>query len=364
MNIGMAYLEFGTGKGIARAAYELSTRMAAAGNDVHFHCVHVDRNLYDSKIRFHRVPGWNSFHAHALAAFALLGGFSLRKQQHAVTHSHGNIIGSDVITAHSCHKAGLKIFQEPGNRGVADALRLYVEKKNFAGRRFKKVIAVSQGVKRELEVEYNVSPKDIAVLPNGVDLQRFSPANRWKYRDSYRQALGWHGSDVVAVFVANEFERKGLGILLDALVMVHDLKLLVVGGDEPAPYRQILQRMKLEERVVFTGATNKMEAVYAAGDLFVLPTLYEAFSLATLEAAASGLPIIATKVNGTEELIDQGKNGLFIARDPDDVSCALRLLVSDANLRSAMGASARLTAERYDWETITQRTLDLYKELM
>lgn len=364
MNIGMAYLEFGRGKGIARAAFELSSRMAAAGHEVHYHCVHVDREARDSRIRYHQVRGWNAFHTPALAAFALAGRASLRGGGHDVTHSHGNIIGSDVITAHSCHKAGLRIFRPPNNLGIADTLRLFIERKNFSGKRFKRIIAVSEGVKRELEHEYNVHSSDIIVIPNGVDLKRFSPSNRLTRRKGILQRAGWNDSDVVALFVAHEFERKGLKVLLQAMGMVDDLRLLVLGGDDPSPYTEMLRRLKLEERVVFLGAVSNIENIYAAADMFVFPTQYEAFSLATLEAAASGLPIIATNVNGTEELIVHGKNGLFISRDPDDIAGALHRLCADPALRQQMGASARLTATGYDWDDVTSRTLKVYREVM
>ncbi len=364
MNIGMAYLEFGVERGIARAAYELSTRMAATGHEVHYHCVHVEDGVHDESIIYHRVSGRNAFDFPALATFALLGGSSLRKGRHDVTHSHGNIIGSDVITAHSCHRAGLKLFRGQNNLGVADALRLYIEKKNYSGKRFRKVIAVSDGVKRELEREYNVPQSIISVIPNGVDLQRFSPARRSLRRVDLLQTFGWNDSDVVALFVANEFERKGLEFLLDALGIVNDLKLLVVGGGDPTPYLETIKRLNLEERVVFTGVKKNMEDIYASADMFVFPTRYEAFSLATLEAAAAGLPLIATSVNGTEELIQHGVNGLFITQNPDDIAGAMRRLSSDSELRRSMGASARQTAEGYSWDNIVKRTIEVYTEVM
>jgi UDP-glucose:(heptosyl)LPS alpha-1,3-glucosyltransferase len=107
----------------------------------------------------------------------------------------------------------------------------------------------------------------------------------------------------------------------------------------------------------------EIERYYAAADVFLLPTFYEAFSLATLEAAASGLPLVVTKVNGTEELIEDGRNGFFIERDGDDIAHRLRQLRDDHRLRTMLGDAARQSALRYAWDTIADQTLRVYEEV-
>ena len=104
---------------------------------------------------------------------------------------------------------------------------------------------------------------------------------------------------------------------------------------------------------------------YCAGDIFVFPSLYEAFSLATLEAAASGLPIIATKINGTEELIKEGYNGFFVKRDPKDITEKINLLIKDENLRKQMSRNARKVIEKnYTWDICAKKTTEVYEELL
>jgi glycosyltransferase involved in cell wall biosynthesis len=95
-----------------------------------------------------------------------------------------------------------------------------------------------------------------------------------------------------------------------------------------------------------------------------LPTSYEAFPLAVLEAAASGLSVLATNVNGTEEFIRDGVNGFFILRDANDIAAKLLRVVDDATLRQALGASARVSTEQYSWDIVAQKTLALYKEIL
>jgi glycosyltransferase involved in cell wall biosynthesis len=361
MNIGMAYFEFGGTKGVARAAAELATRIAERGHRIEFHCVHKQRD--DSLVHFTHVPAHNSFNSFGIASFALMAKRSLQRHRYDVTHSHGNIVGADIVTAHSCHKAGMRVHSAK-NFGVADQLRLYLENKNYGEKRFKKIIAVAEGVKRELMAEYNLGSDDVVVIPNGVDLDRFSPRARATKRNGIRRRLGLRADDGVLLFVANEFERKGLRILISALSLVNNTThLVVIGGDTRTPYVEHAQKLSVSERVHFIGEVESIENYYTDADVFVLPTHYEAFSLATLEAAASGLPLIVTKVNGTEELIGDGVNGFLIARDADDIAAKLQRVLGDLALRERLGANARKSAERFSWENVTDQTLKVYEQV-
>lgn len=372
MKIGMAYFEFGGNKGVARVASELTTRMAVRGHDVHFHCTTIPDDVSATKIRFHKVQAMNSFNIFGLLSFAWLAKKSLLQNNYDITHSHGNIIGSDVITAHSCHKAGLEVARNisrnaksQSNTGVADRLRLFLEAKNYGERRFKRIIAVSQGVKRELVDHYKLSDTDISVIPNGVDLLKFNPNLRNAVGQGLRETLEIGHDEFVLIFVANEFERKGLEFAIDALSLLQKVKvkLLVVGSDRQENYVQQAGRLGVIQQILFTGSVTNVSDYYAASDAFILPTFYEAFSLATLEAAASGLPLLATKVNGTEELVLDGYNGFFIDRNADSIAAQVRLLVEDKNLHSKLGTNARQSAEKYSWDTVTQKTLELYMQV-
>lgn len=101
-----------------------------------------------------------------------------------------------------------------------------------------------------------------------------------------------------------------------------------------------------------------------SSDTFVFPTAYEAFLLATLEAVASGLPILATKINWTEELIKEGYNGFFIKRDPKDIAEKINILIEDKQLRKIVSRNARKTAENYSWDKIAKKTLEVYQNII
>jgi UDP-glucose:(heptosyl)LPS alpha-1,3-glucosyltransferase len=209
---------------------------------------------------------------------------------------------------------------------------------------------------------YHVPDEKIAVIPNGVNLKNFKPDRR--KRLEIRQKYNIGEDEIVLIFVGHEFKRKGLTHIIKALPLV-EAKLIIIGRKklDPYSYRLLVKNSKLIDKIIFAGIVPKVEDYYAASDILVFPTMYEAFPLVPLEAAASGLPILATKVNGTEELIRDGYNGFFIKRNPLDIAEKIRILSEDKKLLKNMGRNARKTAEKYSWDKIAERTIKVYEEL-
>ena len=130
-----------------------------------------------------------------------------------------------------------------------------------------------------------------------------------------------NADEIVLMFFGHEFRKKGLEFVIRALPLVkEDVKSLIAGRDNPTYYKRLALKFGVLDKVIFAGFVSGISEYFAAFDIFVFPTAYEVFSLVTLEAVASGLPILATKVNGTEELIKEGYNGFFIRRDPNDIA--------------------------------------------
>jgi UDP-glucose:(heptosyl)LPS alpha-1,3-glucosyltransferase len=120
----------------------------------------------------------------------------------------------------------------------------------------------------------------------------------------------------------------------------------------------------LGDRVRFAGRVADPEHYYAAADIFALPTFFDPFANATLEAMASGLPIVTSRQNGAAEILRPGVDGLIVDR-PDDVEGLAEALASlaDPAMRSALGGQARQTALRFPWERPLERTLEVYGEV-
>jgi len=284
-----------------------------------------------------------------------------------IVHSQGaESLFCDVVTMHSCHKVWIKYY---GSWNLNNKIRsvfnptnitvLNIEKKVI--KNCKKIIAVSKGVKREILENYNVPAEKIEVIPTGVNLDEFKQDA--KKREKIRMKYRINEDEIVLMFSGHEFRRKGLEFVIRALPLVkEDVKLLVVGRDNPTYYKRLVSKLGVLDKVRFAGFVSDISEYYSASDIFVFPTAYEAFSLATLEAVASGLPILATKVNGTEELIKEGYNGFFIRRDPNDIAEKINILIEDEQSRKIISRNARKTAENYSWDKIAKKTLEVYQD--
>jgi UDP-glucose:(heptosyl)LPS alpha-1,3-glucosyltransferase len=368
MKIALAYLEYSRRGGIERHSVELAEGLAGRGHEVHFYGASAPEQPRQG-VTFHRVlipPFPNSLR---VVAFAARGGRALAGERDALTISAGPVGGADVVVAHSCHAAGRSIpaareMRSKGRRnwGIADAVRLRMERQVYGERRYRRVVAVSEGVARELQTFYQVPAADIDVIPNGVDINEFHPRLRETSGAAFRRTSHIPADHSVLLFVGNEFRRKGLDLLIDALGRLRGERwsLVVAGDDEPGPFWMHARRLGIDSRIQFLGAARDMASVYAAADWFVLPTAYEAWPLAMGEAAASGVPLLMTKVNGTEDFLVNGENGFFITPSAGDLAGTLSMCMNNQDLRLRLSARARSRACEFTWE----RTVNAFSELL
>ncbi|HSU66576.1 MAG TPA: glycosyltransferase family 4 protein, partial [Tepidisphaeraceae bacterium] len=181
------------------------------------------------------------------------------------------------------------------------------------------VLCLSEYVKGFVRRHYNLPDSKLATLFNAVDLARFDP-QRPEAGYQVRQRLGIAADSVVGLMIAQDFARKGLreAILARSHITKRNLVLLVVGKEDPAPYRELARRTETSERVIFAGPTSDPHAFYQAADFFVLPTKHDPCSLVVLESLAMGVPVISTRFNGACEIMREGVHG-FVLNDPTDV---------------------------------------------
>lgn len=177
-----------------------------------------------------------------------------------------------------------------------------------------RIIAVSGAVKENVVRYDHIRPEKIQVLYNGIDLSQCDLALD---RDGARSSLGIKPPEVVIGVIARLEEQKGHQVLLEALSLMPDLpanlKVLIVGdGKLRLSLEEETKKRGLSSRVVFLGTRKPIFPILKALDLFLLPSLWEGFSVALLEAMAMGVPVIATKVGGAEEVITSGQQGLLI----------------------------------------------------
>ncbi len=217
------------------------------------------------------------------------------------------------------------------------------------------LVAMSHGDAQDLE---RIFPRmaPVRVIPNGIDLRRFRPDD--DARLAIRSKLGIADGDLVAAFVGGDWQRKGLPVVIEALALAPRWRLLVAGeGDREAMQRLACAR-HVDERVTFCGRVVDPERHLAAADALAMPSSYEPWGNAMLEACACGLPVIACATNGVMDFVEDGVSGALVDPDPAQVSRALRRL-EDESLRAQMGARARRSAERFTYDRVAESYRDL-----
>jgi len=231
----------------------------------------------------------------------------------------------------------------------------------------RRIITNSALVRGQVLREYGVLPEMVEVLYNGVDLERFSPQWRGE-RDAVRRGLGIGPDDPVILFAANNFARKGLEPLLRSLAALRRylpaLRLVVAGGGRERPFRRLARRLGVEDAVCFAGRRSDVHRLYAASDIFVLPTLYDPCANVCLEALASGTPVVTTLANGAAEFVRPGETGYLLA-EPRDHAELTRLLLHffTRGDRGAMARRARKSMEGFTQRAHVDRLEAIFTEV-
>lgn len=223
------------------------------------------------------------------------------------------------------------------------------------------IIANSNMVKSEILYYYGIDDNKITVIYNGVDTKKFSPKNKHELREKYNLPKDL----TIILFVGSGFKRKGLDTLIKAFARLKEqnLLLIVIGKGDKIEYEKTCHKLKIEKKVLFLGIRKDIESFYALSDLFVLPTIYDPFSNATLEAMASGIPVITTKNNGVAELIEDGKEGYLTEsiNDYEELSNKITLALKDTEF---FGKNARKKAEKFNIEKMTTEFTECIKEFL
>lgn len=206
------------------------------------------------------------------------------------------------------------------------------------------VICNSHMVAKDIQRRFGVAPERLHVIYNAVDSERFNPRLAAEHRQSVRQRLGCSADCRVWLIVGSGFQRKGVAEAIRVLASLPEDQLWIVGNDrQPGQYRKLAIRTDVANRVRFLGPQTDVRPFLAAADAFLLPSWYDPFPNACLEALACGLPVVASTATGTAELIRPGENGAVCqAGDIDDILHQMTLLrpqLGEPALRNACVAT-------------------------
>lgn len=379
MKIALVYPKYTTHGGTERFIVNFTNQLLDMGHEVHLIAgkIHVP---IDKRIVVHKVPVIKLGRFLKILSFLLFSQRVLKRHRFDIVQGFGRTIRQDVFRAGGgCHreyrKHVLRKIRNPLLRYFKlylphQLLLLYIEKKQFSRDNFRKIVAVSSQVKKEIVSNYHVMEEDIEIIYNGIETDTFNPGNRNKYFDEVRKRFNIESDEKVILFIGTGFERKGLSFLIQAFAIIKDdypdTKLLVVGRDNNVQkYIRLSNELHLSERVIFTGSQPNVKMFYAAADIFVFPTMYEPFGNVCLEAMASGLPVITSKANGVSEIME-GMDYLILD-DPgniEDMARKIRFLLADPVEREKIAIAGRRIAERYTISNNTQQFVNLYQTVL
>jgi UDP-glucose:(heptosyl)LPS alpha-1,3-glucosyltransferase len=335
--------------------------------------VHVFANQWQNEtaeITFHKVPILVFPRLMRQISFAWFASHQIKKGHFDLIHSHDRIFKMDLFSMHGIpHKTWIHRMRHK-RLSLFDRCMAWVEKKGLTCRTQPTVLPVSNLVKNELLNSYPLDGNRIRVMHPGVSMEGFIRLNREKCRREIRQQHGLGPKETVLLFVGMNFEIKRLDLIIQAMSYFcktyekqNPPKLLVVGKGRSAPYLRMARDLGVAGQVVFAGVTRQIEKYYLAADIFAMPSVYDTFGMAVLEAMAAGLPVIISQTVGAKDLVQNGMNG-FVLKDPpnaEDVAKKIRIL-SSPQKRLEMGNLAQERAAGHTWDHLAKQMLQIYRD--
>lgn len=359
--------EIRPGSGVEGVAFELEVQFRAAGVDVERFTL---REAWGDWIR---LPEGEALRRLAVAMrvvwFTTLGTLRARRylagRPDAVVICHNDVLAGDIYVNHGILRAAMRARGRYAWRMTRNPLHLFTSARDSIRYRsglHRVVVNLTEGERTLLRRTYPRLKPRAVVIPNGVDLDRFRPPLP-EERAAARARVSVGEDQTVAIFVGHEFERKGLPIAIEALKDAQSVVLVVVGGSPHmiAAAADDAMRAGVADRIRFVGRQPDPVPLFHAGDVFVLPSAYEANALVVLEALACGLPVVTTRVGFAPDIIVDGQNGFLVEREPGAV--ASRLGEFGPSSRHVWARCARESMEGLGWPSVARRYLTLVREV-
>ncbi len=371
MNIGITCYPVAGGSGIV--ATELGQQLATRGHQVHFisYALPFRLDRFQQNLYFHGVettayplfkhPPYTLSLAAKMAEVVCQYNLEILHVHYAVPHATSAFLAKQLIT---CKIPKIITTLHGTDITLVGADPSYYDITRFSINASDGITAVSAYLAEETKREFKIN-KEIAVIPNFFDNSRFNPDAQSCKRRSFAE-----DREPIIAHISNFRPVKRITDVIDIFDRINremPAKLLLIGeGPDAILARRQANKRNLNDRIVFLGNQDRVEAILPVADLFLLPSEEESFGLAALEALACGVPVIGTLGNGMVEVIEDGING-FLLPVGDTVAMAragIDLLKDETRLGQFKQKARELAYARFDSARIVAQYENYYTKIL
>lgn len=352
LNIALVLFQFRSHGGYERQGYQLADEMSSRGYAV---TVYSRQWPEMEGVCFNKVPSIPGPSWLRVFSFALFSSIMLKKcrDEYDLVIGLDRSLQMDLYRAgNACHKAWLAFRRK--HEGIRGQLSIWfnplhlvintIEQRLFGRIRREqgRVVVLSKAGMEQIVRYYDVPERFFSIIPPAIDFKRFADQMGQSFRERAREQFGYRQEEIVLLHVGSGFGIKGLSFTLHAMALLKergcDVVLRVVGkkGRRSQKYLQLVEELAIEERVFFEGAREDVGRYYASADLFVLPSLFETFSAAVVEALSFGLPVIVGEGAGVSSYISEPELGRVVASPSsgEEIADAIQQIVEGGDYRS------------------------------
>lgn len=363
MKIALIRQNYTPNGGAERYAQAIAQGMAARGHEVHL----LARSwpvAGAAGCHFRRVPTVNFSSSLRTLSFALACRRLLAREKFDLVFSLERTLDQDVYRAgDGCHREWLarRAPHRAHLRRAGELFNLHhrlvcgLERRIFSPRHTRLVIANSRRGRDEIIRHFGFPDDRIRVIYNGVDCERFRPP-----------ATARSGREVRLLFVGSSFERKGLPFAIAALSRLPEhFTLHIAGKGDASKHLRLAGALGVEHRVRYLGFNLDTARLLQTADLLVHPAIYEPFANVCLEALASGVPVVTSRISGISEILEHGRDGAVVESPSDSAELAAAIRLFETHLvRTEASLAARATAEQFEVGRHVNQTLAVLESVL
>ncbi|MGE5473706.1 MAG: glycosyltransferase family 4 protein [Ignavibacteriales bacterium] len=370
--------------GISRVVHDLAQTMARQGNEVHVVTCWEHGTMEEEKdkdVYVHRVHPYDIGTDYFVTWIMQLNFAILERAVELcnqvdfdVIHAHDWLVAYAAKTLKNSHKvpliATIHATEHGRNHGLHNDMQRYISSVEWLlAYESWKVICNSQYMKNEVRHVFQVPEDKLAVINNGVEVNKFEGIERdYNFRRNYA-----YDNEKILLFVGRLVQEKGVQVFIDAIPKImsyyNDVKIVIVGKGPQMDYlKHKAYEMGIAHKVFFTGYINDddLKKLYKCADVAVFPSLYEPFGIVALEGMVANVPVVVTDTCGLGEIVDHGIDGMkaYTGNANSLADCIVEILYNPELADKMRENALRKVQTNYNWEKISNETLDVYRQII